>query len=62
MDWKTGYAQALLDLVKAFDRVPHWLLLREAYALGYPIWMLKLSIATYRLPRVIRVGKKAIVC
>ena len=57
MDWKTGYAQALLDLVKAFDRVPHWLLLREAHALGYPIWMLKLSIATYRLPRVIRVGK-----
>ena len=47
----------MLDLVKAFDRAPHWLLLREAHALGYPLWMLRLSIATYRLPRVIRVGK-----
>ena len=27
-EWKTGYAQALLDLVKAFDRVPYWLLLQ----------------------------------
>ena len=31
------YAQALLDLVKAFDRVPLWLLVQEAVALGYPL-------------------------
>lgn len=31
------YAQALLDLVKAFDRVPLQLLIREAIALGYPL-------------------------
>ena len=54
--WKTGYAQALLDLVKAFERVPYWLLVREAVELGYPMWMLRLSIATYKLPRTLRVG------
>ena len=51
------YAQALLDLVKAFDRVPLWLLVQEAVALGYPLRILRLSIATYRLERVIRIGK-----
>ena len=40
--WRTGYAQALLDLVKAFERVPHWLLAREARELGFPLWMLRL--------------------
>ena len=50
------YAQALLDLVKAFDRVPLWLLVREAAALGYPLKMLRLSIATYLLERIIRIG------
>ena len=55
--WKTGYAQALLDLVKAFERVPYWLLVQEALALGYPLWLLRLSIATYQLPRTLRVGK-----
>ena len=49
--WKTGYAQALLDLVKAFERAPCWLLVQEAVAMGYPLWLLSLSIATYRLPR-----------
>ena len=34
---KVKYAQALLDLVKAFDRIPQWLLVREAIALGYPL-------------------------
>ena len=55
--WKTGYAQALLDLVRAFERVPYWLLVQEAVAMGYPLWLLRLSIATYRLPRTLRVGK-----
>ena len=26
--FKVGYRQALLDLVKAFDRIPHWLIVR----------------------------------
>ena len=43
------YAQALLDLVKVFDRTPHWLLIREAIALGYPLRLLKLSMAVYLL-------------
>jgi hypothetical protein len=53
----TSYAQALLDLVKAFDKVPLWLRIREAIALKYPLRLLRLSIATYRLKRTIRIGK-----
>ena len=40
------YAQALLDLVKAFDRIPYAVLMREAQRLGYPKWLLRLAIAT----------------
>ena len=50
------YAQALLDLGAAFDRVPLWLLVQEANELGYPLKVLRLSIATYLLERVIRIG------
>lgn len=50
------YVQTLLDLIKAFDKVPLWLLVREALPLGYPLKLLRLSIATYQLKRVIRVG------
>lgn len=50
------YAQVLLDLVKAFDRIPYRVLLREATQLGYPLRMIRLAIATYRLPRVVSVG------
>ena len=32
-----SYAIALLDLVKAFERVPHHVLEREARRLGYPL-------------------------
>ena len=53
---KVKYAQALLDLVKAFDRIPQWLLVREAIAIGYPFKLLRLSIAVYKLNRVIRIG------
>lgn len=48
------YAQGLVDLVKAYERIPHWVLLREAKRLGYPIWLLQLSVATCRLLRAIR--------
>ena len=37
--------------------MPHDVLSREAAAIGYPLWLLRLSIATYRLTRVLRVGK-----
>ena len=30
------YVRTLLDLVKAFDKVPLWLVIREAVELGYP--------------------------
>lgn len=50
------YGQALLDLVKAFDRIPYAVLMREAERLHYPKWLLKLAIATYRPLRVLRVG------
>ena len=55
--FRVGYAQALLDLVKAFGRIPHWLIVREAYELGFPLWFVKLSLATYKLTRVIRIQK-----
>ena len=51
------YAQVLLDLVKAFERIPYRVLLREALKLCYPLRLLRLAIATYRLPRVIRGGE-----
>ena len=57
MKHSVEYVQTLLDLIKAFDKVPRWLLVREAVALGYPLKLLRLSIATYQLKRVIRVGK-----
>ncbi len=46
----------LLDLVKAFERVPHDVLVREAIRQGYPLTMLRLSLAAYRLDRTVRVG------
>ena len=51
------YCEALLDLVKAFDLVPHWVLIREGLELGYPLWLLRLSLATYKTKRVLRVRK-----
>ena len=43
--------------MKAFDLVPHWVLIREGLALGYPLWLLRLSLATYKMKRVVRVRK-----
>ncbi len=48
------YAQALLDVVKAFEKIPHTVLRREAARLRYNLWILRLSLATYRLRRSIR--------
>ena len=49
--------QVLLDLIKAFERIPHAILAREAAKLGYPLWLLRLSLAAYRLPRALRIGE-----
>ena len=43
-------------MVKPFDRNPHHLLAREAAALMYPLWMVRLATATYRPKRVLRIG------
>ena len=43
----------LLDLVKAFDRVPHDFLVAHAVEYLYPIRLLKLSIAAYKIGRII---------
>ena len=47
------YAQSLLDLVKAFERLPHRLIVAAAQALGYCLSTLRLSLAAYRIPRVL---------
>ena len=49
-------AMALLDLTKAFELVPHYVLIRAARALGYPLWLLRLSLAAYRMTRRIGVS------
>jgi hypothetical protein len=52
MEWACG----LLDLVKAFERVPHDWLVRQAVKFHYPLLILRLSLAAYRLGRVVVVG------
>ena len=42
-----------LDLVKAFESIPHHLLVQAAAARGYSLVVLQLSLAAYRLWRVI---------
>ena len=48
--------QALLDLVKAFETIPHDLLFNAAREKGYSLVILRLSIASYRLWRVVGIG------
>ena len=43
--------------MKAFEKIPYRVLLREARKLGYRLRLLRLAIVTYRLPRVLRVGE-----
>ena len=50
---KEEQAQALLDLTKAFELVDHELLFEAAKKRGYPLAVLRLSLAAYRLPRTI---------
>ena len=51
----THHAQSLLDLVKAFETVPHEVLARAAERAGYNMVILRLSIAAYRLLRVLSI-------
>ena len=37
--------------------VPHWVLIIEGLDLGYPLWLLRLSLATYKMKRVVWVRK-----
>ena len=52
------FIQILMDLVKAFDTVPHQQLIDAARERGYPLWLLRLSLAIYRMPRVIMIERK----
>ena len=48
---KRDYAQTLIDLVKAFERVPHFVLIQFAIKWRYCLVTLRLSVAAYRLAR-----------
>ena len=50
------YGVVLLDLVKAFERVPHDWLVRQACRFHYNLYLLRLSLAAYLIPRAVRVG------
>ncbi len=50
---RLSYAQALLDLVKAFEKLPHHLIAAAAKSLGYCLFTLRLSLAAYRFPRTV---------
>ena len=50
------FAEILLDLIKAFDFIGHAHLIRLAALCGYPMKFLRLSIASYLLPRTIAHG------
>ncbi len=45
------YAQSLLDLVKAFDKVPHHHVVEAARRHGLNLWVVRMSILTYRMTR-----------
>ena len=45
------YANGLLDMIKAFERVPHDWLIRQGRKYDYPMFVLRLSIVAYKLGR-----------
>ena len=49
------FANVMLDMVKAFERVPYQWLVAQGAECGYNIAILRLSIAAYRLARTITV-------
>ena len=50
---KEDFAAGLLDLLKAFETVTHHILVQIAIELGYPLVLLRLCLASYRLRRTI---------
>ena len=50
-----SYAQALLDLVKAFEKVQHHIVKAAAKKHGYNLTILRLTFAAYRMARVVGV-------
>ena len=50
---RSNFAQALLDLAKAFEKVPHDVLVRLAAKHEFNLWLLRLSLASYKLARAI---------
>ena len=50
------YAQSLVDLVKAFEKVPHHRLAQAARKHGYNLTVLRLTLAAYRLPRSVGIS------
>ena len=50
------FAQSLIDLAKCFEVIPRDLLVREAQALGYCLYTLRASLATYAMRRTLSVA------
>ena len=53
-----AFIQTLMDMVKAFGTVPHQQLIESASERGFPLWLLRLSLAIYRMPRVIMIERR----
>ena len=53
---RLDFAANLLDLVKAFEHIPHHILAYAACRHGYPVALLRLAIAAYRIARSIGIG------
>ena len=49
------FSQSMLDLVKAFELIPHHHIILAAIKHGYPLYLLRLSLAAYRFPRVVSI-------
>ena len=47
------YGVVRVDLVKGFEKVPQDKLAAAATRRGYPLWLLRLSLDTYRMARVV---------
>ena len=43
------FSHSLLDLVKAFEKVQHWTVVRAAAKHGYNLWLMRLSLQAYRI-------------
>jgi len=49
------FGHSLLDLVKAFEQVQHWTLVRAATKHHFNLWLLRMSLAAYRIKRTVSV-------